>query len=233
VTNVVGSTASRECDDAVYIRAGPEIGVAATKTFTSQVVSLSLLVERLCGDPGSEASRERLAALRDLPGLVRQVLDESTAKAIAEAYVGMDGYFFIGRGANHPVALEGALKFKEITYEHAEGFAAGELKHGTLALVTADTPVIAVVTGDDEAARKTVSNVKEVEARDAPVIAVTDGRAGVSEYADSTLRLPNAHPSVLPLLANTQLQLVAYHVANRLGRSIDKPRNLAKSVTVE
>ena len=234
VTNVVGSTAARECDDALYIRAGPEIGVAATKTFTSQVVSLSLLVERVCGSAtGSEASRERLSALRDLPGLVQQVLDESSAAAIAEEYVGKDGYFFIGRGPNYPVALEGALKFKEITYEHAEGFAAGELKHGTLALVTAETPVIAIVTGDDEAARKTVSNVKEVEARDAPVIAVTDGRAGVSEYADDTLTLPEAHPSVLPLLANTQLQLVAYHVANRLGRSIDKPRNLAKSVTVE
>ncbi|MWV65248.1 glutamine--fructose-6-phosphate transaminase (isomerizing) [Halorubrum sp. JWXQ-INN 858] len=234
VTNVVGSSAARECDDAVYIRAGPEIGVAATKTFTSQVVSLSLLVERLAGSAtGSEASRERLAALRDLPGLVQQVLDESAAAAVAEAYVGRDGYFFIGRGPNHPVALEGALKFKEITYEHAEGFAAGELKHGTLALVTERTPVIAVVTGDDAAARKTVSNVKEVEARGAPVIAVTDGRAGVAEYADHTLALPDAHPSVLPLLANTQLQLVAYHVANRLGRSIDKPRNLAKSVTVE
>ena len=234
VTNVVGSTAARECDDAVYIRAGPEIGVAATKTFTSQVASLSLLVERLSPiGAGSETSRERLAALRDLPGLVQQVLDESTAAAIAEEYVGEDGYFFIGRGPNHPVALEGALKFKEITYEHAEGFAAGELKHGTLALVTESTPVIAIVTGDDEAAHKTVSNVKEVEARDAPVIAVTDGRAGVSQYADDTLELPTAHPSVLPLLANTQLQLVAYHVANLLGRSIDKPRNLAKSVTVE
>ncbi len=234
VTNVVGSTAARECDDAVYIRAGPEIGVAATKTFTSQVASLSLLVERLSPiGAGSETSRARLAALRDLPGLVQQVLDESTAAAIAEEYVGEDGYFFIGRGPNHPVALEGALKFKEITYEHAEGFAAGELKHGTLALVTESTPVIAIVTGDDEAAHKTVSNVKEVEARDAPVIAVTDGRAGVSQYADDTLELPTAHPSVLPLLANTQLQLVAYHVANLLGRSIDKPRNLAKSVTVE
>ncbi len=234
VTNVVGSTAARECDEAMYIRAGPEIGVAATKTFTSQVASLSLFVERTCGPgDGTATARDRLSALRDLPGLVQQVLDESRAAAIAEEYVGRDGYFFIGRGPNHPVALEGALKFKEITYEHAEGFAAGELKHGTLALVTADTPVIAVVTGDDEAARKTVSNVKEVEARDAPVIAVTDGRAGVSAYADATLELPEAHPSVLPLLANTQLQLVAYHVANRLGRSIDKPRNLAKSVTVE
>ncbi|WP_050033614.1 glutamine--fructose-6-phosphate transaminase (isomerizing) [Halorubrum halophilum] len=232
VTNVVGSTAARECDEALYIRAGPEIGVAATKTFTSQVVTLSLLVEHLC-ENGSTASRERLEALRDLPGLIQQVLDESTAAAIAEEYVGQNGYFFIGRNTNHPVALEGALKFKEITYEHAEGLAAGELKHGTLALVTENTPVIAVVTDDDKAAQKTVSNVKEVEARDAPVIAVTDGSTGVSEYADHTLELPDAHPSVLPLLANTQLQLVAYHVANQLGRSIDKPRNLAKSVTVE
>ncbi|MDR5673395.1 glutamine--fructose-6-phosphate transaminase (isomerizing) [Halalkaliarchaeum sp. AArc-GB] len=239
VTNVVGSTAARECDHAMYIRAGPEIGVAATKTFSSQLVALNLLVEAVAngsrsGDRAqSDRVRERLAALRELPGQVQQILDESNAVDVARTYLDSSGYFFIGRGYNYPVALEGALKFKEITYEHAEGFPAGELKHGTLALVTADTPVIAVVTGDDEIARKTVGNVKEVEARDAPVIAVTDGRSDVERYADEVLEIPEAHPVTMPLLANTQLQLVAYHVANELGRSIDKPRNLAKSVTVE
>jgi glucosamine--fructose-6-phosphate aminotransferase (isomerizing) len=122
---------------------------------------------------------------------------------------------------------------KEISYKHAEGFAAGELKHGPLALVTEDTPVFAVVTGDDEMATKTVGNVKEVEARDAPVVAVTDGQSDVERYADHVLEIPETHPRAAAVLANVQLQLVSYHVANALGRSIDKPRNLAKSVTVE
>ncbi|WP_224448605.1 glutamine--fructose-6-phosphate transaminase (isomerizing) [Haloprofundus salilacus] len=233
VTNVVGSSAARECDYALYIRAGPEIGVAATKTFSSQLVSLNLLVEYLAGDRRpSEERREVLQTLRDLPGRVQQVLDESTAEEIAEEYLGGDGYFFIGRGLNYPVALEGALKFKEITYEHAEGFAAGELKHGTLALVTEQTPVFAVVTGDDVPAQKTLGNVREVESRGAPVIAVTDDDQ-IERYADASLRVPSGSARVAPVLVNVQLQLVAYWVANALGRSIDKPRNLAKSVTVE
>ncbi|GAB6878818.1 glutamine--fructose-6-phosphate transaminase (isomerizing) [Halorubrum gandharaense] len=230
VTNVVGSTAARECDDALYIRAGPEIGVAATKTFSSQLVSLRLLVEHVAETDGVH---DRLGALQSLPEGIQEVLDESRAKELAEEYVDQHGYFFIGRGYNYPVSLEGALKFKEITYEHAEGFASGELKHGTLALVTENTPVIATVTGDDETAHKTLGNVKEVEARGAPVIAVTDGRTEVDRYADAVLDVPKIHPSVAPILANTQLQLFAYHVANELDRSIDKPRNLAKSVTVE
>ncbi|MFD1571301.1 glutamine--fructose-6-phosphate transaminase (isomerizing) [Halorubrum laminariae] len=232
VTNVVGSTAARECDHALYIRAGPEIGVAATKTFSSQLVTLRLLTEHLTNGT-TDGIHDRLATLRALPGALQEVLDETQAPAVAEEYVGADGYFFIGRGYNYPVSLEGALKFKEITYEHAEGFPAGELKHGTLALVTNETPVIATVTGNDEAARKTVGNVKEVEARDAPVIAVTDGQTDVARYADHVLEIPDSHPTTAPILANTQLQLFAYHMANELGRAIDKPRNLAKSVTVE
>jgi glucosamine--fructose-6-phosphate aminotransferase (isomerizing) len=133
----------------------------------------------------------------------------------------------------HPVALEGALKMKEITYKHAEGFAAGELKHGTLALVTAETPVFAMAVGDGELATKTVGNVKEVEARDAPVVAVTDGQSDIERYADAVLEVPETHPRAAAVLANVQLQLASYHTAKLLGRSIDKPRNLAKSVTVE
>ena len=229
VTNTVGSTAARECDDVLYIRAGPEIGVAATKTFSSQVVALTLLV----GGIDEDDDRETIAALRDLAGNVQQILDESTAREVAEEYYDAGAYFFVGRGPAYPVALEGALKFKEISYEHAEGFAAGELKHGPLALVTGETPVFAVVTGDDELARKTIGNVKEVEARDAPVIAVTDGRSDIERYADHVLEVPETDPETAAILANVQLQLVAYHAAALLDRPIDKPRNLAKSVTVE
>jgi glucosamine--fructose-6-phosphate aminotransferase (isomerizing) len=230
VTNTVGSTLARESDHVMYIRSGPEIGVAATKTFASQLTALNLLT--LSISAGREA-REVIASLRDLPGDVQAVLDGSRAEAVAEELSASDAYFFIGRGLHFPVALEGALKLKEISYEHAEGFAAGELKHGPLALVTDDTPVFALVTGDGEAARKTIGNVKEVEARGAPVVAITDGQSDVERYADYLLRIPESHPRVAPILANVQLQLVAYRVANRLGRSIDKPRNLAKSVTVE
>ncbi|MXR41863.1 glutamine--fructose-6-phosphate transaminase (isomerizing) [Halobaculum sp. WSA2] len=231
LTNVVGSTAARECDHALYIRSGPEIGVAATKTFSSQLTALNLLAETLTN--GGVKSRDLVAGLRDVPGDIQQVLDQTNAEEIVDKYLSHESFFFIGRGQNFPVALEGALKFKEITYEHAEGFAAGELKHGPLALVTQNTPVFAIVTGDDERARKTIGNVKEVEARDAPVIAVTDGKSDVERYADHVLMIPETHPRTAPMLANVQLQLVAYHMANRLGRAIDKPRNLAKSVTVE
>jgi len=230
VTNTVGSTAARECDHALYIRAGPEIGVAASKTFASQLGALNLLA--LGTAPVTDA-RDTIAALRDLPGQVQELLDTSTAAAVAERYQDAEAYFFIGRGHQHPVALEGALKMKEITYKHAEGFAAGELKHGPLALVTENTPVFAVVTGDGEKARKTVGNVKEVEARDAPVVAITDGQSDVDRYADSVLQIPETHASAAAVLANVQLQLVSYYTAKGLGRSIDKPRNLAKSVTVE
>ena len=229
LTNTVGSTMARECDDVCYIRSGPEIGVAATKTFAGQQTALNLLSQVVA----NETDRDAVSALRDLPGDVQAVLDESNAESIAETYLGSDAYFFIGRGLNFPVALEGALKMKEISYEHAEGFAAGELKHGPLALVTEDTPIFATVVGDDELARKTVGNIKEVEARDAPVVAVTDGLSDADRYADHTLEIPETDPRMAAIVANVQLQLVSYHTAAKLGRPIDKPRNLAKSVTVE
>ena len=228
VTNVVASSADRECDHTMYIRAGPEIGVAATKTFASQQVALAMVANALT----EENPRAFLEGLRNLPDHVQSVLDDSRAQVVAERYEGADAYFFIGRGYNHPVALEGALKMKEISYEHAEGFAAGELKHGPLALVTSRTPVFAVV-GSDAPSEKTLSNVTEVESRGAPVVAVTDSPGRVERHADALLEVPETHPCLTPILANVQLQLVSYHVANRLGRSIDKPRNLAKSVTVE
>ncbi|PSP77558.1 glutamine--fructose-6-phosphate transaminase (isomerizing) [Halobacteriales archaeon QS_4_69_225] len=230
LTNTVGSTMARECDHVCYIRSGPEIGVAATKTFAGQQTALNLLAQHLSDGP---VDRELLAALRDLPGDVQTVLDGTDAEAVAETYLDGDAYFFIGRALQQAVAMEGALKMKEITYKHAEGFAAGELKHGTLALVTPDTPVVAAVTGDGEPARKTVGSVKEVEARGAPVVAVTDGRSDVERYVDHVLEIPETHPRTAAILANVQLQLLAYHTAAKLGRSVDKPRNLAKSVTVE
>ncbi len=229
VTNTVGSSAARACDHALYIRAGPEISVAATKTFASQQITLSLLNTALSG----RSSHADIQSLRAVPDQVQTVLDTSNARPIAEELVGSEAFFFIGRGLHYPVALEGALKFKEITYEHAEGFAAGELKHGPLALVTENTPVFAVVTGDGKTAQKTISNIKEVEARDAPVVVVTDGAADVERYADHVLRIPETDERSAAVLANVQLQLIAYWVANTMGRSIDKPRNLAKSVTVE
>ncbi|MFW6317034.1 MAG: glutamine--fructose-6-phosphate transaminase (isomerizing), partial [Halorubrum sp.] len=235
VTNVVGSTITRECEHTVYIRAGPEIGVAATKSFSSQVATLILLSERLSYDTNGGSPRESselLSSLASLPDDVQQILDEPAAESVASAYRDAESYFFIGRGVAHPVALEGALKFKEITYDHAEGFSAAELKHGPLALVTEDTPVFAVFTGRNDT--KTLHNAKEVSARDAPIVAVTaDSNAKIDDYADHVLRIPDAHHDVAGVLANVQLQLVSYMAANELSRAIDKPRNLAKSVTVE
>ena len=236
VTNVVGSSLTRECDGSVFIRAGPEIGVAATKTFSSQVLTLSVLAERLVRDitgHSIENTGSFFEALSRMPGDVQRLLDDSSARSLAEKYLGSDAYFFIGRNSCYPVALEGALKFKEITYEHAEGFAASELKHGPLALVTSETPVFAIFSGGDDDT-KTLSNVKEVQARGAPVVAVASNSSREAiKQADDVLLIPDTHPVLSGVLANVQLQLVAYHAANELGRAIDKPRNLAKSVTVE
>jgi len=229
VTNVPDSTADRECDDALYIRAGPEIGVAATKTFSSQVATLLMFADRLAGTEGGPDAVERRRALTALPGNLKLVLDSSGAAAVAREYRDSDAYFFIGRGVAHPVAMEGALKLKEISYKHAEGFPAGELKHGPLALVTENTPVIAVLSGPQD--ERTLANVEEVSARGAPVIAVSD-RADL-DRVDQVLSIPETHPDLTPVLANVQLQLLSYHLADLLDRAIDKPRNLAKSVTVE
>ncbi|THE65048.1 glutamine--fructose-6-phosphate transaminase (isomerizing) [Salinadaptatus halalkaliphilus] len=228
VTNVVGSSAARTCDHVMYVRAGPEIGVAATKTFVSQQIALAMLACELT----DEYDDDLVEALRDLPDKLQSILDSSSGREIAREYLEADAYFFIGRGYNAPVALEGALKMKEITYKHAEGFPAGELKHGPLALVTDRTPVFALVTAGSNPT-KTIGNVKEVETRGGPVVAVTDGCDDVARYADHVLEVPETHSALAPVLGNVQLQLVSYWVANELGRSIDKPRNLAKSVTVE
>jgi len=227
VTNVVGSTAARDCDEAIFIRAGPEIGVAATKTFSSQVVTLALVAEYLA----DEADEGLLDALAALPTQVETILDGTAAADVATEFSAGEAYFFIGRGTAHAVALEGALKLKEISYEHAEGFPAGELKHGPLALVTPQTPVFAIDTGRHRAELR--GNVEEVQARDAPVVALAPPDSPVAETADRFLPIPETHPALAGVLANVQLQLVSYHTARLLDRAIDKPRNLAKSVTVQ
>ncbi|KYH25237.1 glutamine--fructose-6-phosphate aminotransferase [Halalkalicoccus paucihalophilus] len=234
VTNVVGSTVAREADEVLYIRAGPEIGVAATKTFSSQVVTLALLVERLTQEIDGAAAREDLGAFLEalsvLPNQIEEVIRTSRAEALSSKYDGRDAYFFIGHALQHPVALEGALKFKEITYEHAEGFASGELKHGPLALVTPGTPIFALFDGKHD--EKTHTNAKEAQARGAEIVAVTASER-TAAFADDMLVIPDTHPDLSGLLANVQLQFVSYYTARSLGRPIDKPRNLAKSVTVE
>jgi glucosamine--fructose-6-phosphate aminotransferase (isomerizing) len=234
VTNTLGSTITREVDDSLFIRAGPEIGVAATKTFASQVATLAMLstsIGRQRGSLSSDRAAELLDNLRGVPGAVQQVLDnEERVREVAREYADSEAFFFIGRKLGHPVALEGALKLKEISYDHAEGFPAGELKHGPLALVTEDTPVLATLT-DGSRPQETVNNVKEVQAREAPVIGAISHEA-TDRYLDVSFPVPDAG-LVEPLVTNVYWQLFAYHVADSKGRSIDKPRNLAKSVTVE
>lgn len=235
VTNVVGSSADRQVDSSLYIRAGPEIGVAATKTYSSQAVALVLLSQCIAGDiPNVSPVDDReqmLTDLADLPDHIETILAQTDAKAIAEKYLDSSGYFFIGRGLGYSVALEGALKFKEITYEHAEGFPSGELKHGPLALVTDETPVFAIYTGDGN--EKTKTNATEAQTRGAPIVAVGSSETIGTSSPDEFLEIPDTHSVWAGLLANVQLQLLSYHAANELGRPIDKPRNLAKSVTVE
>ena len=234
VTNTLGSTITREVDDTVFIRAGPEIGVAATKTFASQVTTLSLFAIALGRDRGTmsaAAARDTLEDLRGLPGAVQQALDDEPAvKEAAVEYGDSEAFFFVGRALGVPVALEGALKLKEISYDHAEGFAAGELKHGPLALVTPDTPVLAVL-AEGGRARETMNNVTEAQTRGAPALGCVS--AGEEfDTLDVSFEVPDVGV-VEPLVANVYLQLFAYHVAKQKGRPIDKPRNLAKSVTVE
>ena len=252
VTNVVGSSAAREADDAMFIRAGPEIGVAATKTFSSQVASLALLADRLHADGAGIESDDAVrtpakpvaegasttdggveaGTIQSLPDNVETVVNDGGAARLAEQYADADSYFFIGRGVGYPVALEGALKFKEITYEHAEGFAAGELKHGPLALVTPSTVIVAVFTGRDD--ERTLHNVREAQTRGAPIIGVgPESATEIRDAVDEYLSFPDTDPELAGVLANVHLQLLAYHAAEIRDRAIDKPRNLAKSVTVE
>ncbi|MBX0295773.1 glutamine--fructose-6-phosphate transaminase (isomerizing) [Haloarcula nitratireducens] len=234
VTNVIGSTVAREVDTPVYIRAGPEIGVAATKTFSSQAVTLSLLAEHFADDLPQGTPREDreefLAALERLPEDIQRLLDTTEAERLSRHHLDKEAFFFIGHELNYSVALEGALKFKEITYEHAEGFPSGGLKHGPLALVTPETTIFTLLGSGPST--QTRSNAEEARARGANIVTVAPESVDVDDVADERLTIPDTHPDLSSLLANIQLQLVSYYTARQLERPIDKPRNLAKSVTV-
>ena len=237
VTNVIGSTATRISDGYILQQSGPEIGVAATKTFTSQIIVLFLIALKLAllqKTLGSNELYNYISHLKELPRNVRNVLERSNdIIAIAKILKDAKSVFFIGRGVNYPLSLEGALKLKEISYIHAEGFAAGELKHGPFALLTKDTPVVAIVT-QDETYEKILANIGEIKARGSKVIAIAEDKdTEIEKHADFVLRFPISS-RVLPCITITVvLQLLAYHVANLRKCPFDKPRNLAKSVTVE
>jgi glucosamine--fructose-6-phosphate aminotransferase (isomerizing) len=238
VTNTVGSAITREADAVVFLQAGPEIAVAASKTFTSQVTTLVILAAAIAKARGTltaEAETELADALHALPAAAQRALDASSpgAVAIARRYVNSRGFMFVGRGATMPAALEGALKLKEVSYVHAEGYAAGELKHGPISLLDAEYPLVAVATRS-RVYDKVISNIMEGRARDARVIAVaTEGDEQIKRYADDVWWVPETHELLTPVLAIIPLQLFAYHVAVARGTDVDQPRNLAKSVTVE
>ncbi|WP_338825951.1 Glutamine--fructose-6-phosphate aminotransferase [isomerizing] [Moorella thermoacetica] len=235
ITNVVGSSVAREADHVIYTWAGPEIAVASTKAYLTQVASLYLLALHL-GEKRSHApwAQEIAGGLKDLPGQVEEVLNlEPRIKELAGRIAPHEHAFFIGRGLDYPVSLEGSLKLKEISYLHAEAYAAGELKHGTLALIEEGTPVIALAT-QAQLLEKMLSNIKEVKARGAWVLALTqEGNTAVAEEADAVLYLPPVPSILAPAVTVVPLQLLAYYTAVARGCDVDKPRNLAKSVTVE
>ncbi len=238
VTNTVGSAITREADAVVFLQAGPEIAVAASKTFTTQVTTLVILAAAIAnvrGTLGDAAERELGDALHALPAAAQRVLDAtaSSAPTIARRYINSRGFMFVGRGYSMPTALEGALKLKEVSYIHAEGYAAGELKHGPISLLDAEYPLVAIATRS-RVYDKLISNVMEGRARDARVLAVaTEGDEQIARYADDVWFVPDTHEVLGPVLAIIPLQLFAYHVAVARGTDVDQPRNLAKSVTVE
>ncbi|MFC4452661.1 glutamine--fructose-6-phosphate transaminase (isomerizing) [Deinococcus sonorensis] len=239
VINAKGSSMTRELDDTLYIHAGPEIGVASTKAYTSMVgamLMLALWLARARGTLSEEAGKELLHATRELPRLVEEALSEervSRIREVAERYAHARDYLFLGRGVNAPTAFEGALKLKEISYIHAEGYAAGEMKHGPIALIDANLPVVVVGT-ESRLLEKTISNVQEVRARAGRVILLlSDGDTENAQHADDVLYVPRSHEMVSPIVNVVTLQLLSYFTATHLGKDVDKPRNLAKSVTVE
>src|SRR5712691_9588916 len=237
VTNVIASSAARDADGAIYLHAGPEIGVASTKTLAAHMVSLSLLSLRLAtvnGRVSLERRRELVAAFRALPEQVRELVErEKEIAKIAHRYSAFRNFMYFGRGLSYPVALEGALKLKEISYIHAEATTGGELKHGPIALLDNNFPVIAICTAS-ATKDKMVSNVHEIVARNAPVLAlITTGDRSLDGVATEVFEMPEVEEVSAAILNTVMLQLFAYHVAVELGENVDQPRNLAKSVTVE
>ena len=236
VVNVVGSTIARESNGGIYVHAGPEIGVASTKAFTSQVVALALLTLKIgrLKDVSVVRGKEIIQALHALPGQVRQILDRAPEiEALAEEFKRAQNFLYLGRGYNFPTALEGALKLKEISYIHAEGYPAAEMKHGPIALIDEMMPVV-FIAPHDAVFDKVVSNVQEVKARKGRVIAITSrDEPALEGKMDYEFRIPETIDMLTPVLACIPLQLLAYYIAVKRGSNVDQPRNLAKSVTVE
>lgn len=237
ISNVVGSMVTRESAGSIYTHAGPEIGVASTKAFTTQLVAFylfALYLARLHKTVSAQQAVERLQGLTTIANLVEAILQKHTdIEEIAKDYSTRRDFLFIGRGINYPIALEGALKLKEISYIHAEGYPAGEMKHGPIALIDEDMPVVALMPKDRHF-EKISSNVQEARARDGKIIAIaTEGERSVESFAERVFYIPEADPLLTPILCVIPLQLLAYYTAVRLGCDVDQPRNLAKSVTVE
>jgi len=237
VTNVRGSTIHREVGDALVTPAGPEIGVAATKTFMAQITVLTLLglyLAKLKNELSEKTEERILRGMMDIPAKLAKILsEEKQTERIARNFADARGFFFIGRGLAYPPALEGALKLKEISYLHAEAYPAGEMKHGPIALLDKELPVVALVPKND-LWEKTISNIEESMARKSPIIALaTEGDAEIGHYSENVIFTPETEPELFPFVAVVPLQLFAYYVARQRGCDIDMPRNLAKSVTVE
>jgi len=238
ICNVVGSTMTREADGVIYTHAGPEIGVASTKAFTSQLAALLLFTLYLGEVRGTMDSAERVMFGNGLIGICTLIEDElprlqENIRKMIETYYDARDFLFVGRGVNFPIALEGALKLKEISYIHAEGYAAGELKHGPIALIDKDMPVLAIVP-KDSTYQKTVSNVEEIKARQGRLVLIgTAGDEHLHTLTEDVLFLPEVHEDLNPILYTIPAQLLSYEIANRRGCDVDQPRNLAKSVTVE
>ncbi|EDY80543.1 glucosamine--fructose-6-phosphate aminotransferase, isomerizing [Verrucomicrobiia bacterium DG1235] len=235
IINNVGSTIARENDGGIYQHSGPEIGVASTKAFTSQLLILSMLSIYFgrTRDLSYADGCKMVDAIKELPNLIKQTLELSDSiKAIAKKFAHYHDFLFLGRLEMFPIALEGALKLKEISYIHAEGYPSAEMKHGPIALISEDCPSIVIVP-DDETLKKNLSSVQEVKARKGKVIIITDSHDIPSSLADELIIVPKAHNCVRPILMTIPLQLISYYIAVELGKDVDKPRNLAKSVTVE
>jgi glucosamine--fructose-6-phosphate aminotransferase (isomerizing) len=233
ITNVVGSTASRVADSTLYMRAGPEISVAATKTFTAELISLYWMAATSL-PAVDRRHKELIMALRQLPGKVQEVLaTKDTIISVAETLAGHENVFYIGRGINYPIAMEGALKMKEVAYIHSEAYSAGEIKHGPFALLSHSTPVVAVV-ATDNTHEAMLTNIKEIKARGAPVYAIADEDDDyINDLADIVLKVPKIDVLLSPFVNTVVVQLLAYYAAKKRGCPIDFPKNLAKSVTVE
>ena len=237
VCNVVGSTMSRESDGVIYTHAGPEIGVAATKTFTAQLTALfllSLYLGKARGALDQNSISQHLSDLLHLPKLIEEVLKSADAiESLAKQFFRYRDFLFLGRGVNYPIALEGALKLKELSYIHAEGYPAGEMKHGPIALIDENMPVVVLVP-KGKVYEKVMANIMEVKARGGLIIAVaTEGDSQIESRTDHVLWVPSASPLLMPIVLSVPLQLLAYHIAVLRGCDVDQPRNLAKSVTVE